>query len=155
MALTGKPAAKSGKASKTAQPGKPELRSAPLALDPDWKYLAPLRETALTFLPGEIAPIAQSLASWVLESYVDDLEGVRAFRGSFSKMKLRAAMLDLRHTARWLAMAAESASDSDLRSDVELAGLVDELAMTVERLAGLIEEQISPRAAKRLRRRAV
>ncbi|MFL6198624.1 MAG: hypothetical protein ACJ76J_05585 [Thermoanaerobaculia bacterium] len=106
-------------------------------------YLTPVRESALSYLPGEIASIVQSLSSWVLDSYVDGLTAnQRTFRGSWPKMQLRAAMLDLRHTARWLAIAAESASASDLRSDVRLAGLADELALAVERFAGLIDEQI-------------
>jgi hypothetical protein len=124
-----------------------KLRSAHLALDPEWRYLTPLREAALTFLPGEIAAIVQRLSSWVLESYVDDLSETRTFRGSLPKMRLRAAMLDLRYTARWLAITAESASDSDLKSDNRLAGLADELALAVERLAGFIDEQITPRKA--------
>ncbi len=122
-----------------------KLQSAHLALDPEWRYLAPLREAALTFLPPEIATIAQSLSSWMLGSYVDNLSETRTFRGSLPKMRLRAAMLDLRHTARWLAIAAESANDSDLKSDNRLAGFADELALAVERLASLIEEQITPR----------
>lgn len=122
-----------------------KLRSAHLALDQEWRYLAPLREAALTFLPIEIAPVAQSLASWMLGSYVDRLGEVATFRGSLPKMRLRAAMLDLRHTARWLAIAAESANDSDLKSDNRLAGFADELALAVEHLAALIDEQITPR----------
>ncbi|MFL6291964.1 MAG: hypothetical protein ACJ759_13805 [Thermoanaerobaculia bacterium] len=141
MTRSGKPDAPKGRPSRKTQ--RSELRSAHLAVDPEWRYLTPVRESALSYLPGEIASIVQSLSSWVLDSYVDGLTAnQRTFRGSWPKMQLRAAMLDLRHTARWLAIAAESASASDLRSDVRLAGLADELALAVERFAGLIDEQI-------------
>jgi len=132
---------RSGKTT-TTQTGKP--RSAHLALDPEWRYLAPLREVALAFLPLEIAPIAQSLSAWMLGSYVDGLSEVRTFRGSLPKMRLQAAMLDLRHTARWLAITADSANGSDRRSEARLADFADELALAVERLAGIIDEQINP-----------
>lgn len=145
MTRPGKPDAAKRKPGGKTQTGK--LQSAHLALDPEWRYLAPLREAALTFLPTEIATIAQSLSAWMLGSYVDGLSEVATFRGSLPKMRLRAAMLDLRHTARWLAITAESSNDSDLKSDNRLAGLADELAQAVERLAGLIDEQITPRKA--------
>jgi hypothetical protein len=143
MLSSGKPDETKRKPAKKAQTD--ELRSAHLALDPEWRYLAPLREAALTFLPLEVAPIAQSLSAWMLGSYVDGLSEVRTFRGSLPKMRLQAAMLDLRHTARWLAITADSANGSDRRSEARLADFADELALAVQRLAGLIDEQITPR----------
>jgi hypothetical protein len=145
MLSSGKPDETKRKPARKMQMQTAGLRSAHLALDPEWRYLAPLREAALTFLPVEIAPIAQSLSAWMLGSYVDRLSEVRTLRGSLPKMRLQAAMLDLRHTARWLAITAESANDSDLKSDNRLAGFADELAVAVQRLAGLIDEQLTPR----------
>ena len=124
------------------------LRSAHLALDPEWEYLAPLRETALAFLPLDVAPVLQRLSSWMLGSYVDHVSEVPTFRASLPKMRLRAAMLDLRHTARWLAITADSAEDSELPSEARLAEFADELALAVERLADLIDEQITPRKGR-------
>lgn len=129
------------------------MRSAHLVLDPDWEYLSPLRETALSYLPADdLARLAQGFATWVLTEYMEQAAGpFPTFRGSRTKAELRAALCDLRHTARFLSMVAEPGFHSDASpSERRLSRFADGLALRVERLAGEIDRQITPRARRKL-----
>ena len=132
------------------------MRSAHLVLDPAWDYLSPLRETALSYLPGDdLARLAQGFASWVLTEYVEQAAGpFPTFRGSRTKAELRAALRDLRHTARFLSMVAEPGFHSaSSPSERRLSRFADGLALRVERLAGEIDKQITPQAGRKPSRR--
>lgn len=125
-------------------------RSERLWKDPSWDSLAALRETALQLLCSDSeARLLQSFSSWFFTDYLDRATGPsRTFRGSFTKARLRAAMLDLRHTARFLSLLADEGNRFESSaSELRLQVLADELALAVERLATRIEKQISPKSA--------
>jgi len=128
------------------------LQAEPLWKDPDWDSMAALRESALSLLCSDSeARLLQSFSSWFFSDYLDRAtEPRRAFRGSYAKAQLRAAMLDLRHTARFLSLLAEDGNHfEDSASDLRLGRFAGELALAVERLATLIDEQISPKPGRR------
>ena len=127
----------------------PPLQSEHLWKDPAWDSLAALRESALQLLCSDAeARLLQSFSSWFFTDYLDRATGPsRRFHGSLVKARLRAAMLDLRHTARFLSLVAGDCRGEGSASELRLGSLADELAVAVERLATIIEEQISPRAA--------
>ncbi|HKH48471.1 MAG TPA: hypothetical protein VKM72_27730 [Thermoanaerobaculia bacterium] len=131
----------------TKEQPEPQLLSAALpgSRPGEWDDLQGLRETVLLWFPVELAAVFR----WVMKkaaAYV--LEKCRfgetpADAGATSQ--LRAAMLDLRFTARFLAYTAREVLEvtASSRSEETLGRLADELAVEVEKIADRVEARLA------------
>lgn len=124
-----------------------ELRSSrlPQGEPGQWDQSAALREAARIYLPQQVVDVVRS---WVEGGFYEWLErwaGPTIGR-SYLELSLEAARADLRYSARFLAQVARETLVECESPEVEeeLAWFADGLALRVEELADLIEEQLGP-----------
>ena len=120
----------------------------------EWIGGEPLRETVLLHAPGTLQDYIRYFCNSLGSTLLEEGPNIKLeYRGSFVKAKLRAAMLDLRFTARFLACLAREAADEKAdrlpRSEVELGYFADPLALEVEKIANDIEARIEKGRGKR------
>jgi hypothetical protein len=130
------------------------LRSSkiPKSAPGEWSETQALRECAVLVYPDDHASILREIFPALYTFYLEEhLYVDRTYCGSSIKGQLRAVMLDLRYTARFLAMVARQSLDEQRESDQQLGELADRLAVHVERLADLVEKKIIPKRRKRTR----
>lgn len=115
-----------------------------------WSEKHPLRECAVWCYPEEHLRILREIFPALYTFYLEeDLYLERPYSGSLTKGQLRAAMLDLRYTARYLAMVARQSVNEESARDRQLSDFADRLALQVEKLADLIERQIVPKRRRK------
>jgi hypothetical protein len=125
----------------------PKLRSADLpdSRPGDWDDLQGLRETVLLWLPAELAAVFRwvfrNAVGYALEKH--RLDPTPADAGTSGQ--LRAALLDLRFTARFLAYVAREVLEvcASSPSEAALGRFADELAVEVEQLANRAEARLA------------
>lgn len=102
-----------------------------------------LRECVLLRFPEGHARILREIFPALSTIYGEEgAEPDFKYRGSYTKGQLRAVMLDLRYSARFLAMVARMGIDEVSVRDQELGWFADRLALDVEALADRIAERI-------------
>jgi hypothetical protein len=128
-----------------------ELRSSriPHSAPGEWRDDQALRECVLLIYPESHARILREIVPALATIYWEENTGGDSrYCGSYIKGELRAAMQDLRYTARFLAMVARSGIDEEFETDQRLAWFADRLAVHVEKLADLVEKRIVPARKK-------
>ncbi|HYN22015.1 MAG TPA: hypothetical protein VE078_13730 [Thermoanaerobaculia bacterium] len=109
-----------------------------------------LRETALSLISRPAAESLQSASAWFMFLHLDRSQPWPRYRGSIPRARLRGAMLDLRHTARFLADLTLVLNDTELDyADPKLSLFTNGLAIRIERIANEIEARISPGASRK------
>lgn len=129
-----------------------ELQSSriPYSAPGEWKETEALRECVLLIYPESHARMLREIVPALATIYWEENTcGDSSYCGSHIKGELRAAMQDLRYTARFLAMVARSGIDEELESDRRLAWFADQLAVQVEELAELVEKGVVPARKKK------
>jgi hypothetical protein len=114
----------------------------------------PFRATVLLYAPEEIAGYLRRFAEALFSPLVERGPFVPLeYRGSYVKAKLRAVMVDLRYTARFLAYVAREATDVMVdqwpRSEAKLGYFADQLALEVEKIADTIDARIEKGRGRR------
>jgi hypothetical protein len=111
-----------------------------------WDAENALRECGLLGFPESHVKILREIFPALFTIYLEEgLYAERCYCGSSVKGQLRAVELDLRYTARFLAMVARESLDATGESDHRLGRLADRLAVHVEKLADHLEKNIVPR----------
>jgi len=134
-----------------SEPDKKELRSSriPHSAPGEWKETEALRECVLLIYPESHVRMLRAIFPALATIYwEEDKSADSRYYGSYVKGELRAAMQDLRYTARFLAMVARSGIDEDSETDQQLGWFADRLAVHVERVADLVEKKILPARRK-------
>lgn len=129
-----------------------ELRSSriPHSAPGEWKETQALRECVLLIYPESHVRMLREIVPALATIYWEEhSSGYSRYRGSYVKGELRAAMQDLRYTARFLARVAHSGIDEELETDRRLAWFADRLAVHIEKLADLVEKKIIPARKKK------
>ncbi len=128
-----------------------ELRSSriPHSAPGEWKENQALRECVLLGYPESHARMLRAMFPALATIYEEEYAGGdRKYCGSYVKGELRAAVQDLRYTARFLAMVACTGIEEDSATDQRLGWFADRLAVHVEKLADLVEKRIVPARKK-------
>jgi len=140
---------KRGKPTRAAAPpttteSRPILLSA--ELPQKWNDLGPLRATALVYAPEDLSRILRWFASKDIRSLLES-HGDPENCGSSPTSQLRAAMENLRFTARFLSLTPKDSVVVWVSSpsDVELRHFADELALKLKLIADLIAVWIPPK----------
>lgn len=120
----------------------------------EWDEGACLRETSLASFPAPSAQALHLLSSELYGLYVET--GPGAQREPTPRSQLEAVELDLRHTARFLALIAREALRVFVsgKKDIQRGRLADRLAVKVESIADQIAAEVRPkRKTGQLRKR--
>ena len=123
-------------------------RKIPGSAPGEWEEAA-LRECVLAGYPESHIKILREIFPALFTIYSE--EGAHhepVYCRSYIKAQLRAAMQDLRYTARFLAMVARQGIYEASEIDQQLGWFADGLALRVEKIADLMEERIVPARAR-------
>ncbi|HYU34081.1 MAG TPA: hypothetical protein VEW48_18150 [Thermoanaerobaculia bacterium] len=128
-----------------------ELRSSriPHSAPGEWREDQALRECVLRDYPESHARMLREIFPALATIYGEEYTGAAPkYCGSYTKGELRAVVQDLRFTARYLAMVADSGIHEASETDQRLGWFADRLAVHVESLANLVEKKIVPARKK-------
>jgi hypothetical protein len=130
------------------EPGRLLSGDLPQSSPGDWDEGAALRETTLVSFPEQTTGALRHLLSELFGLYVE--KGPGAEREPMPYTQLKAVELDLRHTARFLALIARQALRDFVseEKDIRRGWLADRLAVQVEKIADEIAAELRPRKKK-------